>query len=149
MKYEYILSSISVLIGICVSAVAYQQYRLGKDRFRLDLFEKRFAVYKGVQIFLTHVLSDGKASLDKPFEFRASTQDAVFLFQAEVPAFIEKIDETACKMMAITERIEDVPPGEERSCAVKQKSELFKWLVDQLSELKGVFGPYLRFKAWK
>lgn len=149
MKYEYILSTITVLIGICVFAVAYQQYRLGKDRFRLDLFEKRFSVYKGVQIFLTQIMSDGEAYLDKLFEFRAATQDAVFLFEAEIPAFITEIDRRALRMITIREELEDVPRGDERSRAIQQKSELLEWLVNQLPELKGVFGSYLRFRTWK
>ncbi len=92
MRYEYLLSTVTVIVGISVAVLAYQQYRLAKDTFHLDLFEKRFSVYKGVQVFLTKVMSKGRVELDDFFEFRAATQDAVFLFENDIPEFISSLD---------------------------------------------------------
>jgi hypothetical protein len=149
MKYEYLLSTVTVIIGISVAVLAYQQYRLAKDRFRLDLFEKRFSVYKGIQAFLTKIMIKGRVELDDLFEFRAAMQDAVFLFENDVPEFISSFDKKALDVNAIGEQLKDLPIGEERSRLVKQQSERLMWLLDQLPRLKDVFGPYLKFKAWK
>lgn len=148
MKYEYLLSTITVIIGLSVAVVAYQQYRLAKDKLRLDLFEKRFSVYKGVQVFLTKVMSKGRVEQDDLFEFRAATQDAVFLFEEDIPEFIKSLDEKALTVNTIGEQLEGIPRGEERSRLVGQRSEGLRWLWGQLPHLKDVFGPYLRFKAW-
>lgn len=148
MRYEYLLSTITVIIGISVAILAYQQYRLAKDKFRLDLFEKRFSVYKGVQVFLTKIMSKGRVESSDFFEFRGSTQDAVFLFENDIPDFIKSLDEKALAVNTITEQLKGSPIGEERSRLVEQESERLTWLLNQLPRLKEVFGPYLRFKAW-
>jgi hypothetical protein len=149
MEYPYILSTITVIIGVCVTVVAYQQYRLGKEKLKLDLFEKRFAVYKGVQIFLTHVMSEAKVDLQKFFEFRGATQDAVFLFESDIPDFIKQIDKKALELKTVSEKRRDLPRGEEKSRLVQQESKLLEWLIDQLPRLKEAFSPYLKFKVWR
>jgi hypothetical protein len=60
MKTEYVLSGITLIIGTFVAYVGYQRYAINRERFKLDLFEKRFAVYKGVQVFLSYILREAK-----------------------------------------------------------------------------------------
>ena len=36
---------LTILIAIFLPYVAYRQYRLDREKFKLDLFEKRFAVF--------------------------------------------------------------------------------------------------------
>ena len=59
----YILSAITVLIGIFVAFVGYQQFKINREKFKLDLFEKRFAVYKGAQVFLSYVMLDANVDM--------------------------------------------------------------------------------------
>lgn len=56
------LSVLTAIFGILtlinagiVPYMICQQFRLSKEKLKLDLFERRFAVYKGVQIFLTGI----------------------------------------------------------------------------------------------
>lgn len=150
MEYGYIFfSTITVIIGVCVVVVAYQQYRLGKEKFKLDLFEKRFAVYKGMQIFLTHVMIEAKVDLQKFFEFRGATQDAVFLFENDIPDFIKQIDKKALELKTVSDERRDLPKGKEKSRLARQERELLEWLNDQLPRLKEAFSPYLKFKVWR
>ena len=76
----YVLICCNLLIAGAVALIAYRQYRLAGERFKLDMFEKRFAVYKAAQRFLTVIFRDAKVDLDKLFDFRRDTQDATFLF---------------------------------------------------------------------
>jgi hypothetical protein len=49
----------TVFLAALASYVAYQQYRLSREKLKLDLFEKRFSVFAGVRRLLTHILRDG------------------------------------------------------------------------------------------
>jgi hypothetical protein len=149
MKTEYVLSGVTLIIGAFVAFVGYQQYLVSRERFKLDLFEKRFAVYKGVQVFLSYILRGAKVELEELFKFRADTQDAVFLFGDDIPDYIGQIDKAALELMATAEELKDLPVGEERSRMAQKKTEQIKWLIDQLPKLRRVFGPYLKFKSWK
>jgi len=139
----------SLLIAAAVAYIAYQQYGLAREKFKLDMFEKRFAVYKATQRFLTVIFQVGKVDLDKLFEFRRDTQDATFLFGQEIPAYLKRLDVQALNLMAINDELRDLPVGEERGFLCRKKTELSGALTGELSELKNVFAPYLRFDKWK
>jgi hypothetical protein len=135
-------------VGIATYVVC-QQFRLAKEKLKLDLFEKRFAVYKGVQIFLSKILQAGRVELEMVNDFRAATQVATFLFGEEIPAYIKDIDSKSLKAWQVNEEFRNMVTGAERNARVLQHTELLTWLNAQLPELKTVFAPYLRFKAWK
>jgi hypothetical protein len=146
---EIYISTIMVLVAAIVAWTNYQQHLLTKEKFKLDLFEKRFAVYKGVQRFLTHILLKAKIELDKLNEFRGDTQDAVFLFCDDIPKYLGSIDRKALDMWTKAEQYKDLPVREERSKLCKEESRLLMELLDELPRLKDVFAPYLKFKTWK
>ena len=149
MECQYSLTAITVLIGVFVAFTGWQQYQINKERFKLDLFEKRFAVYKGAQVFLTGVLSGAKVEMAKFLEFRAETQDAKFLFDRDVTDFLAGIDSKALEIWKLREELQDLPKEEERSRLCREQTEATKSLMDNLSKLTDVFGPYLRFRTWK
>ena len=143
------LTTLTVLIGIFVAFVGYQQYRVNRAKFKLDLFEKRFAVYKGTQTLLTCILRDAKVELEEVFRFRGTTQDAVFLFGEDITKFLSAIDKRALKLWQIGQELKDMPVGDKRSNLCREQSELLGVLTDDLPRLTGVFGPYLAFKKWR
>ncbi len=150
IKIEHILTSLTIIVAILVVFVAYLQFKLANEKLKLDLFEKRFAIYKGVQSFLTYIMTEGKlTNLDKLSQFRAETQNKVFLFKDDIVSYLKEIDQKALGLLTIGEEIRDMPKGEQRSNLIKTKSELLRWLISQLPELIGIFSPYLKFKTWK
>jgi hypothetical protein len=149
MKTEYLFTTLTIAIGAFVAVIAYQQYRLSAEKFKLDLFEKRFSVYKGTQVFLSQILRDAKFELEHLFKFRAETQDAVFLFDDDIINFLKEIDSKALEFWSSHKSLEGVPCGEERTKLCQKESELLSWLTKQLPKLKEVFSPYLKFRTWK
>ena len=136
MKPEYIFTIITLVIGVFVAYTAYNQYRLSKEKFKLDMFDKRYGVYKNTQVFLTKFLRDAKIEMDDIFEFRAGTQDSVFLFKEDIPNYLKNIDNKALEFREIHESLDVVPKGEERSNMCRKQTDLSHWLTSQLPELK-------------
>jgi hypothetical protein len=149
IKVEHILAFLTFIIGGLVVFVARSQYLLARERFKLDLFEKRFAVYKGVQSFLTNIMRDAKVTIEILIQFRAKTQDSIFLFDDEITKYLKGVDEKALKFHEIAEELKDLPKGDQRSKLAKEHTKLLRWLFDQLPKLKDIFSPYLKFKKWK
>lgn len=108
---QYVLSGTTVLIFFSVALVGYQQFRLHKAKFKLDLFEKRYSVYKASQEFLSLILRDAKYELDDLFGFRAATQDAVFLFNDDIQIFLEALDTKALELRQRQKELENIPRG--------------------------------------
>jgi len=49
-----LLSPIATLIvGLAVAIIAWQQWRVAKDKLRLDLFDRRYKVFEATRTFLT------------------------------------------------------------------------------------------------
>lgn len=143
------ISIIATLVAAIVAWTGYQQHLLAKEKFKLCLFEKRFAVYKGVQAFLTHILIEAKVDMDKLFEFRRDTQDEMFLFDDAISTYIKGIDHKALDLHTIVETYRPLTKGNERTRLCKQEAQLLRELTGELPNLKDVFAPYLKFKKWK
>ncbi len=149
MKPEYIFTTITIIIGLFVAFTAYNQYRLSKEKFKLDMFDKRYGVYKNTLDFLIKIRDTRKIEMEDIFEFKAGTQDSVFLFKEDIPDYLKNINKKAFELLGIHESLDGVPKGEERSKMCRKQTDLSHWLTSQLPELKNKFAPYLKFKTWK
>lgn len=123
MTGQYFLTGCSLIVALIVTIVAVQQLQLSRQRFKLDLFEKRYNVYKATQIFLTKI-PDQKWELSDLFDFRAKTQDSVFLFKDKLVGYLKTIDSKALELWRIRSELEDVPKGEERSKRCIEQTEV-------------------------
>ena len=113
------------------------------------MFDKRYGVYKNTQVFLTKNFRNAKIEMEDIFEFRAGTQDSVFLFKEDIPNYLKNIDNKALDLWEIHKSLDGVPKGKKRSNMCRKQTELLGWLTSQLPELKNKFAPYLKFKTWK
>ncbi len=69
-----------VLIGMFTAWTAWSQYSINKEKLKLDLFEKRFSIFKATRNFLSIVLRDAEISLEDIYEYRANTSEVDFFF---------------------------------------------------------------------
>jgi hypothetical protein len=146
---EYYISVLASLIAIIVACIGYQQHLLAKEKLKLDLFEKRFSVYKGVQKFLSQIMQEGKLNLDHLRELQKATQEAEFLFDAEIPKYIGSIRSKALKLRAIQSKYENMPSGDEKDRLVDKEYTIFTELTNELPVLSKLFMPYLKFSKWR
>jgi hypothetical protein len=50
MKSEYYLAVVTLCNALIVAIIAVRQYILSKERFKFDMFDKRYGVIQGVEI---------------------------------------------------------------------------------------------------
>jgi len=140
---------LTLLIACGVAYVAYQQYRLGRAKFKLDLFEKRFAVFDATRKLLGAMVSDGPGELEKVYEFRVAVADAPFLFCSDVTDYLDKVDNRAVDFWQVVKRMKTPSNDSHRDLLIASEADAQKWFKDQLLELKGKFGPYLDLRTWR
>jgi len=139
----------TVAFSLFAAYFAFQQFRLSRERFKLDLFEKRFAVFAGTRIFLTHILRDGNLETLEPlWENRAAISEASSLFDDQITEFLGEIDRKAIKLKKDHEKDESLPVSDERTLLSQEIHENLDWLTKQLQELKIRFAPYMKFETW-
>ena len=54
---------LTILLAGFAAYIAFQQFRLGREKFKLDLFEKRFAVFDATRKFLSTILTEGNVDM--------------------------------------------------------------------------------------
>ncbi len=139
---------LTVIVAVVGAWIAYRQHFLAREKFKLDLFEKRFAVFSAVRTFLSHIMSEGKLDYGSLATFRGATAEASFLFGDDMTSYIGEIDTRAMRMKKLAISYKDMPIGDQRSQLVEEESQELVWLIDQLPMLKSKFEPYLKFRLW-
>lgn len=141
-----ILSALLVpAIAVLGVYIAYQQYRINEQRLRHETYDRRLAVYKAVQKYLSEILRDGRTTYERASEFYSEASEATFLFDSSVQEWIDEIFQQSVKFINTHERMypndgsRGLPAGEERSRVAEQNSELLQWHLDQLKESKQFF----------
>jgi hypothetical protein len=152
MKIEHFLTFLTVIVGILVAFIAYRQFVLANGKFKLDLFEKRFAIYLGVESFLTYVIGGESGNEESiPFKrlhkFWYETRYAPFFYNNDILMYLEEIGKKAGELHHIEQQMRVKTP--EYANLVDQESELNEWFINQLPRLKDIFSPYLKFETWK
>jgi hypothetical protein len=149
-----ILSALLVpAIAIVGVYIAYQQFRINEQRLRHETYERRLAVYKAVQKYLSEILRDGTTTYQRASEFYSDASEAAFLFDSSVQDKIDKIYEKSIDMVATHERMypsdgsPGLPVGEERSKVAEENSELLKWHLEELKKSKPFFAKKLGLKV--
>lgn len=142
---NYTQSVVTFIIGLVAASIAFLQWKLSRQRFKLDLFDKRYAVFQAVRKFLSVIFQDASFKDKDLFEFYAGTSDAAFLFNDDIPKYIDQIKEIALSMRTTSLKYDLLPVGEQRNKLVEEESKQLEWLIDQLTKSEEIFESYLGF----
>lgn len=145
---QTVLTIASLVIATSVAFIGFQQYRLASAKFKLELFDRRYAIYKATQKYLSIILQKAHVEYSESITFLSETQDAFFLFGPEVAEYLEALYKRGIDLCSTAHQFEPLPVGPERSRMVEKNAELLKALTDELAHLKKVFEPHLSFNNW-
>jgi hypothetical protein len=137
--------ALAALVAVIAALIAYQQVLVARQRLKLDLFEKRFAVFAAVRRFLSLILQDARVNMEHFHQYRAAVAEADFLFEPDITSFLKEIDQRALKLWARHEGLKEVPVGDQRTKLVSESSEDLKWLIERLPLLRPTFSPCFAF----
>jgi hypothetical protein len=82
--------AIGVFIAAVVAAVGFCQFVVARQKVRLDLFDKRFAVYEELRLSIGEQLKYNRVSDADYFKFARAVSRAKFLFGSEVSQYLEE-----------------------------------------------------------
>jgi hypothetical protein len=139
----------SLIIGGAIAFIAWQQWRVARNKLRLDLFDRRYKVFDATRNFLTAIARSVSFQDAELFEFSAGTSDAEFLFDADVVNYIARIRNRAIDLRTQRKKYEGMPMGDERSRHVKAECGQLLWLTQQITLMTKTFTPYLGFSHVK
>ena len=104
-----LLSGTDLIPALLVAYVAWQQWRLERQRFRFELFEKRMAVFKMVHEFVSFAnFGSGPPSDEQMRALKNAFHSSHFIFSTSLTKYIEDIYDAAviwCEARDIPEPI--------------------------------------------
>jgi hypothetical protein len=138
----------TIVIAIIGIYIGIRQYRTGRDQYRLNLYDKRFAVFKATQSFLRDIVKNARVTDDSSAgKFWDAVDDAQFLFKEPVAGYMANLRQQCLHLMICEGRLYGegrLPVGEERNRVSQENSDLLKWFINQNERLVDVFRKDLR-----
>jgi len=86
-------------IGVVAAFVAWQQYRLAKQKHDIDIFNRRMQVYKATVAFLVKSESTHSISEDEYFNWLSDVAEGEFLFGKEIIDLLTDIECTSAEIV--------------------------------------------------
>jgi len=135
------------LIALAVVVVAFQQFLLAKERLKLDLFERRLAIYKAVQTYLEGVRTTQDSSDELSNSFREATQTAQFLYDSDVTDFIDELYRLGFRLNLANREVGCLNDSQLMKAKGIKTEALREFMAHHL-KFDFRFLPYLKFRKW-
>jgi len=132
-------------IALAVAWVSFQQWRTARAKLNLDLFDKRYAVYRGATEAIGEITRHGGCKNNASFKLMMNAwSESQFLFGPEVQHFLDEMLDVIIAIQSAEHVIEDSHlDGDERAAQVKIKWDGVKRLSKERKRLVSVFKPYM------
>lgn len=135
-------------IACFVAYIAWQQHRTARDKLRLDLFDRRYAIYRGLMKLFSQVNAYRTVTDDALSAFWSDTGQKRFLFGKDVRDYMDEVHAKAVDLLQARDLIdpERNVPDAQRNKAIEESGELVIWFHEQMSgKAMAKFEPYLGF----
>jgi len=141
-------------IAAVAVGVAVAQWWTARNKLRLDLFDRRWAIYVATREMLAEMFRHGASTQAAQQKFLEGTRGARFLFDENIARYLEKeLWSRVAKLEAANALIEAIG-APERPRAITAKYEIMEWLTKQHDATDALFDKFLRvdrsiFGRWK
>ena len=134
-------------ISLKQSEIALQQAETSRNKLKLDLFEKRMAVYEAVQGTTRKAANSGKLSQEEQINFLIATRSAKWLFGQDVYDYLDTTLWHKFVELELHNSMSEGPRDDpERAKHIHARAETIKWLVKQIGEFDNLCADYLSLR---
>ena len=143
---------VSIATLLVTGYIAWQQWQTGKNKFRLDLFDRRFPVFEAAMKLVWIAGRKGDISDRELTEFSVATKGVQFLFDRKVQDYCDKLAEEAIRLHLAYELqnlpVEVAPVNSaEHKKHIEAWEKRVEWFNEQVGEIPKLFGPFLRVRG--
>ena len=130
---------ITYLIAFITIYIAIQQYRINKDKYKFELFDKRYKVYLAVVELIHFIIAHDDLTSAQIIIYDENTSQSVFLFGSEINNYIDEIRKNAVEFEYSRNHISE--PIEK-----EKYQKLIRWFVEQRKIVALKFSKDLKLK---
>jgi len=141
---QYLQAFAVVAIPPIGAWLAWQQVQIARVKLQHDLYDRRYRVFDATRRLLANTCATGYASDEAQLAFVLGTGDAAFLFDDDLTRYLEEMRKRAVTLQTISNALETLPVGAQRTRFVNVKSEHEVWFTKLLDSLADNFKPFLK-----
>jgi hypothetical protein len=147
------MNTITTFLAVIVAFVALQQFLLARERFKLDLFDRRFAIFKATQVFVNEIICHRSVSASESStwiqQFSKQAQTATFLFDDDLSKFLDDLWKKGNVVAVAYNLWSDPNRGEGAQDAFQKAVKIQEEMIEVQNHLEERFSKYLKFSNWK
>lgn len=136
------------IIGLIAAFIAWRQYLTARAKLKLDLFEKRYALFEATWRFLSEVVWDEEPP--GPLSpINNLVPQAGFLFGSKIKEYLGEINRKSTELWGINQRAKAnqniIAPDD-----VSSRLNLMKWFHNEATAgAEKMFAPFMEFERWR
>ena len=136
------------IIGLIAAFIAWRQYRIAGAKLKLDLFEKRYALFEATWQFLSEVVWNAKPP--GPLSpINNLIPQAGFLFGSKIKDYLGEINRKSTQLWGINQRARAnqnvIAPDD-----IYSRLNLIQWFHNEATGgVEKVFAPFMEFERWR
>ena len=139
----FLTALLTPTVAVLGSYIAYKQWRLGQDKLRLDLFDRRFRLYDATKTLLFDIATLAKVDDAQVLQHASLVGESKWLFGPEVTNRVEQLYAPARELQNLAYELARTTAAEELLALYAKRSELTTWFMQQYASLDQAFAPYL------
>lgn len=121
------------------------QWHTNRNRLRHELFDRRYRQYEAVKDFLGNMSSLGKMTPEAEVAFLQSTKGMRFTYSKQIAEYVDKkVWGLAVNLNLYNEELKG--PEKIEQGVAKQRAEIMKEILHELSSSEKVFSKYLQLR---
>lgn len=143
----YVTALVLPTIALIAAWIAFRQSQIARNKLKLDLFDRRMAVYQTVRDTLAIAVTNGKLAQEDEVKYLVGIRPAQWLFGSEVLKYLDgTLWDKIVDFGLHNAMLEGRPDDEERVKHIHARADNIKWLVAQYKELDKLCERYLSLK---
>ncbi len=134
-----------VLVALAVAFIALRQWQPSKARLKLDLFEKRWDVYRAAVVYMSRITQVGPPGEPEVQAFSDAIAGANFLFDDHIQDIVRDVLQRGSRLTVEANEARRLE-GSLRMEAELKLSEELDWFRSRLATLDQPFAPFLHLR---
>jgi hypothetical protein len=144
---SYVTAILVPVIAGIAAWIAFRQSQIARNRLKLDLFDKRMAVYQAVREALGTAATQGNLTLEQQIKYLQGTRTAQWLFGPKVSAYLDETLWHKIVDLELHNTMSKGPPeSAERVQHIHAKADTLLWLVAQYKAFDALVAEHLTLR---
>jgi len=140
---------VTLIIGGIAAYIAFHQYRVARAKLNLDLFDRRYEIFRETWTFLSLAVQSGPPAQGFSPTFANLIPQASFLFGKRIEEYMRTASQKMTDLWAIDLRTR-AHGGTMHPEDIAMDTAILAWFSHEASQgVHKLFGEYLDFEEWR